>query len=345
MNKLLLSIFAMLLFTTVYSQGGITSTDPPMGLPNVVPPAPDAMAFMKYGEIPVGHYTGVPNISIPIYTIATKSGVQVPINISYHASGIKVDEKASRTGLGWSLSAPGMITKNIIGMEDNSETFPDTSTFDPNSPGSDPYVDIDYSYAIGVTKGGDSGVSPRDSGYDIYSYNFLGRSGKFFIDKNDDIHLIPYDQIKIIDKGSGLFDIIDEQGNTYEFKTLSTNTSSSTCPPGTLDAIANNFSKSILLTKITTYTGEVINFNYTTFNYSYTSGVDETDQFKSTTFVNAGCSAPTTTTCTKTMTHAESVLSSITYGETTVNFLYSNDTNLKINGSNTRLDFGDNHIA
>lgn len=357
MKKLLVSIFAMLLCAYHVSAqggppggggglpgGGITSTDAPIGLPNIVPATPDAMAFMKYGEIPVGHYTGVPNISIPIYTITTKSGVQVPINISYHASGIKVDEKASRAGLGWSLSSPGIVSKNIIGMEDNGQNYPLYSTFNPNAPGADPLANTNYLYALGVTKGDDGGnTTPTDSGYDIYSYSFLGRSGKFFIDKNNKAHTIPHDQIKIEPLSGDTYKITDEQGNVYEFNSFSSNTSSSSCPPATLDAIANNFSKSTVLTKITTYTGEIINFNYRVFNYQYTLGVDETEYFKSTTFANPGCGMPSKKTCTKTMSHGESVLSSITYGQTTVNFLYSDDTSLKINGSNIRKDFVNNH--
>ena len=41
-------------------------------LPSVLPPNPKAFEFMKYGEVPVGKYTGVPNISIPIYNIEVR---------------------------------------------------------------------------------------------------------------------------------------------------------------------------------------------------------------------------------------------------------------------------------
>jgi hypothetical protein len=37
---------------------------------NPVPPSPEAAAFQKYGDIPVSYNTGVPQINIPIYTIA-----------------------------------------------------------------------------------------------------------------------------------------------------------------------------------------------------------------------------------------------------------------------------------
>ena len=49
-------------------------------------PTPNAGAFGKYSDIPVSHFTGVPNISIPLYTV-TDGGVSLPISLSYHSSG------------------------------------------------------------------------------------------------------------------------------------------------------------------------------------------------------------------------------------------------------------------
>jgi hypothetical protein len=48
---------------------------------NVIPPSPNAAALGKYGEIPVSYYTGVPNISIPIYEIKTRD-LSLPISLS-----------------------------------------------------------------------------------------------------------------------------------------------------------------------------------------------------------------------------------------------------------------------
>jgi hypothetical protein len=40
--------------------------------PKVVPPSPNAAALGKYGGIPVSAYTGVPDISISLYQIASR---------------------------------------------------------------------------------------------------------------------------------------------------------------------------------------------------------------------------------------------------------------------------------
>ncbi|OKS85752.1 hypothetical protein RG47T_1198 [Mucilaginibacter polytrichastri] len=72
--------------------------------------------FTKYDQIPVGEYTGIPNISIPLYSITTDD-VNVPLTLQYHAGGIRVSEEASNTGLGWNLNF-GMVTQTINGLDD-----------------------------------------------------------------------------------------------------------------------------------------------------------------------------------------------------------------------------------
>jgi len=62
--------------------------------PNIIPPSPEAAALGKFGEIPVGKYSGIPNINIPLHTLQSRV-ISVPISLSYHASGIKVEEEAS----------------------------------------------------------------------------------------------------------------------------------------------------------------------------------------------------------------------------------------------------------
>src|SRR5688572_19994363 len=84
---------------------------------NIVPPSPEAAAFTKYGDVPVSFYTGVPQIEVPIYTI-TEGDIEVPITLSYHASGIRVDEEASWVGLGWTLNAGGVIARTVRGKDD-----------------------------------------------------------------------------------------------------------------------------------------------------------------------------------------------------------------------------------
>ena len=88
-------------------------------MPKITPPSPNVSAMQRYGDIPVGLYSGVPNISVPLYEIKSDD-ITVPISISYHASGVKVADEASRIGLGWVLNAGGVISRNIVGKDDFS---------------------------------------------------------------------------------------------------------------------------------------------------------------------------------------------------------------------------------
>jgi hypothetical protein len=88
--------------------------------------SPTAYAFAEYVTNPVGYYTGIPQISIPIYTIQLKD-FALPVSLDYHAGGIKVEETASNVGLGWNLNAGGVITRSIKDKaDDTSIEFCDT---------------------------------------------------------------------------------------------------------------------------------------------------------------------------------------------------------------------------
>ena len=87
-------------------------------LPNVIPASTEASSLGKFGEWPVSEYTGIPDISIPLYTV--KAGnFQLPIKLSYHAGGVKVDEVSSWAGTGWSLAAGGCISRTVVGLADD----------------------------------------------------------------------------------------------------------------------------------------------------------------------------------------------------------------------------------
>lgn len=76
----------------------------------VIPPSPTAASLGIYGEFPVNYYSGTTSISIPIYDINTANH-SLPIKLNYFSTGIRVGDNASWVGLGWSLSAAGVITK------------------------------------------------------------------------------------------------------------------------------------------------------------------------------------------------------------------------------------------
>ena len=352
---------------------GQTQGPPPKyyELPTVIMPPPDVASFGKYGNTPVGHYTGIPNISIPFYQIKTKSGLTVPVSISYHAGGVKVDEKASRVGLGWSLSCGGGITQEVNGIPDRTGLPHGSSNFIPNVENFMPIfqmgqLNADYTYAENITRIGRyaySGADPienpgnfepdlnrtyvanvnySDSEPDIFHYSIPGSGGKFIIDKNKNFQTIPYTPIKITrDWNTGVYTIIDTNGNQFIFSTIENKFLSGTSCNSTWHT--NPFideSFNFKLTKIITNQDEEINFTYTPIIYDYTTARLESDvhAFPS----QFGCNQSGHSICENRMRFQEQIISKIEYNNTVVEFTYSNDSNYPIQGSNIRKDFTDN---
>lgn len=79
--------------------------------------SPTTYVFNKFGAIPVSLFTGSAQISIPITSINC-GDINFPIQLSYDAGGYKVDSRPGWTGLGWNLSAGGVITRQTNGEPD-----------------------------------------------------------------------------------------------------------------------------------------------------------------------------------------------------------------------------------
>ena len=191
----LLIIFFNVIFLTSFGQGGgedeLQGIDPIVN--NIIPSSPEAATFDKYVDVPVSYYTGVPDISIPIGELKGKY-FSIPVSLSYHATGIKVEETAGWVGLGWALNVTGAITRNKRGLADeeangffeSENLLPDPnylySAFSNWSP--------DFFEKMNIVNG-HTDVQP-----DEFSFNFMGHSGKFYIYK-ESVYSIPRQNLKI----------------------------------------------------------------------------------------------------------------------------------------------------
>ena len=70
--------------------------------PVMVPPSPTAASLINQSKESVDLYTGRVNITLPLYTLKTPD-IEVPIQLSYNTSGVKVDDVASWVGMSWAL--------------------------------------------------------------------------------------------------------------------------------------------------------------------------------------------------------------------------------------------------
>ena len=142
-------------------------------------PTPNSASLGEYGAIPVGYYTGIPNVSIPLYELEL-DGVKFPLSLSYYASGVKVAQEASWVGMGWSLNAGGCITRSVQGWDDFGST-PMGYFWDSNPPQATGNNDItQIPSATERQKYENMQNNLVDPEPDIFYFNFGGHSGKFF---------------------------------------------------------------------------------------------------------------------------------------------------------------------
>lgn len=70
----------------------------------LIPPSPEVGSLLKYNEIEVDNFTGIPNISFELFRLNC-GRITIPITLSYHGGGIRNDDKEGNAGLGWNVLA------------------------------------------------------------------------------------------------------------------------------------------------------------------------------------------------------------------------------------------------
>jgi hypothetical protein len=228
-------------------------------LNSTVPPSPNASSLGKYGDYQTDLFTGLPSISIPLMTVKSQD-LSVPVSISYHASGIKVDEIASWVGLGWSLNAGGVITRTVRGGPDDDPAlgyWANGQTYINGLGGSNKST-----YLLSAYK------NHYDLQPDEYYYNIGSSSGKFLVFWDMSCHPVPYSNIKIefvsaTVGDTGTFKITDGNGTSYFFNDLET---TDIISPGGDEQI---FTSSWYMSKIVSAQHDAaITFNYTEFDHT-----------------------------------------------------------------------------
>jgi hypothetical protein len=245
----------LLLNTCAYSQSR------PAG-PIIV--SPNAASLVEYAETPVSYFTGLPAIEIPVYTIKEKE-ISFPISLNYHAQGFKPDVHPSWVGANWSVNFGGVITRKMNKLPDEWRsddyftygfyyTYNRLNNFNWSS--NDTLLSLGNNSNTGLVQ-----MDRTDREPDEFNFNFLGYSGKFFLDHlgkwrvqcNKNIRVV-FDNGDLIDpffhnsipssasllafkpKVFGKFTLIDDAGIKYVFgKTDGTDGieySSSISPPG-----------------------------------------------------------------------------------------------------------------
>jgi YD repeat-containing protein len=217
MRKILwyFSAIMLLLTSSLYAQEN--SLNPTKF--TVIPPAPNAAALGQYGDIPVDLSNGLPSIGIPLTQITVSDEFSMGIDLSYHASGVRVDEIATYVGLGWSLNGGGAITRVIRGKADEAGYV---GQQDGNKiPASFNTDAVDSTYEVFRN----SAVGLIDTQPDEFSYNFGGYSGKFVMGTNNEVYLMPYKNFRLkwlFNGASYYFVATTDNGTQFIFKNSET---------------------------------------------------------------------------------------------------------------------------
>ncbi|ACU58891.1 hypothetical protein [Chitinophaga pinensis] len=209
-TKITILLFALVspfIRVMAQAQGGLE-------IPNYTAHSPNVAALGQYGEYKVEQSTGVPSISIPLYTI--KGGkLELPISLSYHASGIKLDQESSFVGLGWTLNAGGAIARVVRDKADEgSWGFLITGKSIPNYNSID---ELDAAGKIGNNAYLASAVN-LDKEPDNFSVNTNLFRDEFCLDSTGRLISMNLDSNKYTaDFVNNIIIAKDKVGNTYRF--------------------------------------------------------------------------------------------------------------------------------
>ena len=236
--------------------------------------SPRAAALLRCGEYPVSHYTGLPDIEIPIYTIDA-GWCRVPVGLRYRGGGIRYDDISAEAGLGWDLAAGGVITQEVRGMDDM-----DSPTDYVRRAGAIDKTSIQWDYeAVRRLERGNRGTleTPFDAGgmydgeHDLFRYACPGGTGSFFFPKNgsqentsitvDNTVFVPFNGWKAdrtLSNGNTAIVLTDTEGTLYTFERLYSD-------------VNNAYNRAVgefYLTRIEQAgTGDAVTFSYSTGDY------------------------------------------------------------------------------
>ena len=195
--------------------------------------SPNTYAFGRYGDVPVDYSTGKTNVTIPLTAIQSGS-LSVNVSLNYYGGGIKVDQDATTVGLGWSLFAGGVITRQVRGIPDgfnNKGEFMSRPTIRMEQKDGESNADFIKEVLPSIEYVADVYASPstsmEDPAPDLFYYNFCGHTGSFYLDKKGHGKIVKYDGLQIDmlyekngNGGTEYFKLFDEQGNEYLFTEL-----------------------------------------------------------------------------------------------------------------------------
>lgn len=170
---------------------------------NAEPPkeikSPIASSLGRFGDIPINYYTGRANVNIPLFSDEEN---RVPLNMSlnYDTGGVHVNDMPSWIGQNWNMEAGGVITRKQNGPIDEMKY---TGNPQPN-------FNLGYYYTCNTLNNNswstqsslntlisNNNIDKKDFEPDIFNFNFMGYSGKFFLAQDGEWKVQSTSNIKV----------------------------------------------------------------------------------------------------------------------------------------------------
>ncbi len=203
-------------------------------LPHLVPVSPNSADLARFGAYEVNPNLGRANISVPLYTIQS-GNLQLPISINYNSSGIRLNERASWIGLGWSLQAGGAIIRNVKGAPDNWTSIArediENLTFNEDN----------YRHLYKIWRGTEDGQP------DKYTINAYGINATFYYIERNGVEEIVFESNDAIQISNG-YKVVKNDGTTLIFN--SDGVEETTIPSSYLIGMTRNVPTSFYLSEI-----------------------------------------------------------------------------------------------
>ncbi|MCG8307378.1 MAG: hypothetical protein MI975_08295 [Cytophagales bacterium] len=152
---------------------------------------PKVEAFTVFEDYPVSHMTGVPDITIPLFSVESQ-GYSLPITLRYHLGSVKPPFDNTNVAVGWILEAGGHIIQSVKHTSDINGRPSASEWIDAVDLNSEQSTKANFTTYPNDSKG----FCPErryivdwfnknfDTEYDIYSFTFPGGSGEFILEED-----------------------------------------------------------------------------------------------------------------------------------------------------------------
>jgi YD repeat-containing protein len=178
---------------------------------NYVPKKPSSSSLGQFGNVPINYYAGTPEVSFELLRLKGRD-IELPLSITYDASGVKTDEFSGEAGLKWSIAVGGYVVRDMKGLPDEHTA----EGYWKYSKETDYYSTLDYPKWVNWIE-----KNERDGSPDEFTIIIPGRSIKFVFNKDKTIMPIPRQNIRISHTMSNNringFELITEDGTRYLF--------------------------------------------------------------------------------------------------------------------------------